>query len=102
LHQGGEEVESEHVKTLNEVRDALRLPLGEGCLKVWEFESVLPVMFAGSAQDLEDSEDLINLRVAVEHWFLLSELGEDAPDRPGVNSNGVSLLAEKDLRSSVP
>ena len=52
--------------------------------------------------ELEDFEDLVNLRVTHEERPLLHQLGEDAPNSPHVDAKGVLTLPEKDLRSSVP
>ena len=60
------------------------------------------MMFVRSSQNLENSKDLVNLRIAVEQRFLLGELGEDAANGPGVDTDAVGFLAEEDLRGSVP
>ena len=52
--------------------------------------------------ELEDLEDLIDLRVTHEQRLLLHQLSKDATDGPHVDAERVLALAEKDLRSSVP
>ena len=52
--------------------------------------------------ELEDLEDLINLRVTHKERSFLDEFSEDAADCPHVDAQGVLLLTQKDFWSSVP
>jgi len=50
----------------------------------------------------EDLEDLINLRVAREQRLARAHLGEDATDRPHVDTGRVLTTPQQDLRGTVP
>ena len=60
--------------------------LRESSLEVRQFEGVRPVVLVGSAEHLEDLEDLVNFTVSREERSLLSHLSEDAASAPQVNS----------------
>lgn len=76
--------------------------LGEGGLEVWELVDVAPVAGRGSAMELEDLENLVNLRITIKHRLFLDELGEDAADCPDIDAETVLLLAKQDFGRPVP
>lgn len=84
------------------VGNALWLPFGESFLEVTQLQGILPVVLVRRPKDLEDPEDLVNFRIAVEQRLFLSKFSKDTTDAPGVNWDGVSFLAEQDLWGSVP
>lgn len=50
--------------------------------------------FVGSPVELEDLEDLMDLRISIEQSLPLCEFSEDASDCPSVNPKGILLLAK--------
>ena len=66
----------------------------EGRFKVGQFADPWPGLFGWRAMELEDLENLIDLRIAHEEWSFLDEFGENAADGPHVNAKGVFPLAE--------
>lgn len=52
--------------------------------------------------ELEYFEDLIDLRIAIEHWLLFNQLCENTTDCPDVNTEAVLFLAQQHFRCSVP
>lgn len=52
--------------------------------------------------ELENFENLVNLTVTTEKWFLLHELSKDASYSPDIDSKTVLLLSEQDFGCSVP
>lgn len=52
--------------------------------------------------ELEDLEDLVNLRISTEKRFLLHKLSEDAANGPDVHSQTVLLLSQQHFRCAVP
>ena len=61
-----------------------------------------PDVFAGSAEDAEDLEQLVHLRVSREQGSLGGHLCEDRADGPHVHGQGVGLASEEDLGRAVP
>lgn len=80
----------------------LPLPLGETALEVREGCNAWPIGLGRSAQDAEDLEDLVNLGVAGEQRLAGGHLGENAADRPHVDTGGVLATTEQNLGSAVP
>ena len=76
--------------------------LGEGRLKVFELQSVWPVLFVRGAKYAENFENLVNLRIAHEERFSLHHLCENTPGRPQIDTQGVCLLAKQNFRATVP
>lgn len=52
--------------------------------------------------ELEDLEDLVNLRISTEKGLLLHKLSEDAANGPDVDSQTVLLLSQQHFRCTVP
>ena len=52
----------------------VRRPGGEGGLEVWQLSDTGPDVLGGSAHDAEDTEQLVNLGVALEQWLLVGHL----------------------------
>jgi len=52
--------------------------------------------------ELEDLENLIDLRIAHEKWSLLDELSKDASDGPHVDAKRVFSFSKKNFWSSIP
>jgi hypothetical protein len=78
------------------------LPFRETGLKVGEGCHTRPVGVGGCTKDAEDLEDLVDLRVAREEWLASSHLGEDAANRPHVNTSGVLAATKQNFRRAVP
>ena len=72
----------------------LHSELGEGGFEVGQFADSWPGLFSWRAVELEDLENLIDLRIAHEEWSLLNELSEDAADGPHVDAQRVLSLGE--------
>lgn len=80
----------------------LSLPLREAALEVGEGRDTRPVGFGRSAQNAEDLEDLIDLRVTREERLAGSHLGEDAANGPHVDTSGVLATTEQNFGRAVP
>jgi hypothetical protein len=80
----------------------LPLPLGETALEVGERSDTRPVGFGRCAENAEDLEDLVDLRVAREKRLASSHLGEDAADGPHVDTSRVLATAKQNLGRAVP
>ena len=76
--------------------------LREGRFEVRELQSIGPVILVWRSEDLENLEDLIDLRIAHEQRPTLYHLRENAASRPEIDSETVGLLPEQNLRAPVP
>ena len=76
--------------------------LGESRLEIVQSKSIWPVVLVRSAKNLEDLENLVNLRVSHEQRTSLHHLSKDAACRPEIDSEGISFLAEQNLWTPVP
>lgn len=63
------------------------LPLREGGLEVWQFESSWPVILVRSTLHLEDLEDLVDFGVASEKCLPLRHFRENASDGPDIDGS---------------
>ena len=76
--------------------------LGESGLEIVKAQGIRPVVFVRSTKNLEDFENLVDLRVTHEEWAALNHLCKDAASRPQVDSKGVGFLAEQNFWATVP
>ena len=60
--------------------------LRESRLEIVKFQSIWPIIFVWSSQDLKDFEDLIDLRITHEKWSSLNHLRKNAACGPKVYS----------------
>ena len=65
-------------------RDATELR--EARFKVWQLQSIRPVVLVRRPEHFEDLKDLVDLRVTGEKWLLLSHFSEDAARTPQVDA----------------
>lgn len=63
---------------------------------------VHPLGWGWGSVELEDLEDLVDLAVSAEERLLLHQFGEDAADCPDVHTQTILLLAQENLRRTVP
>jgi hypothetical protein len=78
-------------------------------LKLWkshfefaEFKCIWPVILMRRAQDSENFEDLVNLRVSCEQGSCLFQFSEDATCRPNVHSETVIWRVKKNFWAPIP
>ena len=76
--------------------------LRERRFEIVQFQSIRPVILVRGAQNFENLEDLIDLRIAHEQRPTLYHLRENAASRPEIDSETVGLLPEQNLRAPVP
>ena len=76
--------------------------LREAGLKVRELQGIGPVLLVGSSQHFKDLEDLIDLGVTGEKWFLLRHFSENAAHAPHVNTKRVVLCGKENFWAPVP
>jgi len=84
------------VGTLGDGREGIEHCESEGAL------DGLEIFIAGLASKLKDTIELVHGGASREHGLAANELTEDATDRPHIDTSGVLLAAEKDLRGAVP
>ena len=76
--------------------------LREGRFEIVQLESIRPVVLVRGAEDFENFEDLIDLRIADEKWSTLYHLCKNATSGPQIDTKTVGFLTKEDLRASVP
>lgn len=79
-----------------------RAEFWERRLEVWELGHSRPGLVCWGSVELENLENLIDLRITLEKWLGLNEFREDTPDSPHINTQSILLLPKQNLRSSVP
>lgn len=97
-----QQVQAQRVERRRDLLERPRPPLGEGLLPVGELPHARPAVLVRRAHDLEDLEELVDLRVAREQRAVVDHLDEDAADGPDVDGRRVRLGAEQDLGRAVP
>ena len=60
--------------------------LWEARFKVWQLQSVRPVVLVRCSEHFEDLKDLVDFGVTGEKWLFLGHLGEDAASAPQVDT----------------
>mmetsp|Transcript_53245 Transcript_53245/g.142469 ORF Transcript_53245/g.142469 Transcript_53245/m.142469 type:complete len:234 (-) Transcript_53245:310-1011(-) len=78
------------------------LPLRKLGGKVPQLRDTRPNIIVGSAEETENLEDRVDLRVAWKQRRPSSHLGQDTPQGPYVDRRKVSRLANQNFRSAVP
>lgn len=77
-------------------------PFGEAGFEVGEAGHTGPVLLARCAENTEDLEDFINLRVAGEKRLAGGHFGKDTANGPHVDACAVLSASEKNFRCAVP
>ena len=90
-------IESWHI-----VPKICRAPLGVALVVLSKLGHTRPRGLGGSAERLEDEEELVDFAVAREEGSLGCELSHDAPETPDIDGGPVVLLTEEDFRGPVP
>lgn len=75
---------------------------GKGPHMMREGGELGPVLDRGEAQEAEDLENLVDLRLTLEQHLASQHLSENTADRPDIQIGAVVPLPQKNLRGSVP
>jgi hypothetical protein len=95
------QVDAGRLERREDLGQVLRRPARE-LVPVAQLGDARPRGLVGRAEQLEDVQQLLQLRVPREQRLLADELAEDARDAPDVDSRRVVCSAEQDLGGAVP
>lgn len=86
----------------HDVRQALGRPHWERFLEVWQRGDARPHLLRGSAQNAENSEQLVDLAISREQRVARQHFCEDAAQTPDIYGRGVVAGAKQNLGRAVP
>mmetsp|Transcript_9008 Transcript_9008/g.26205 ORF Transcript_9008/g.26205 Transcript_9008/m.26205 type:complete len:292 (+) Transcript_9008:498-1373(+) len=97
-----EQVHAGLLEARHELANVQARPVREGRVPVLQRRAARPDLLVRRAEDAEDLEELVDLRVARQERALRGALGEDRANGPHVHGRRVGLAAHEDLRRAVP